>query len=258
MARIVSIAFRIGLFILASALAAQPPNLAKLVAEREGKAREARMSYTYRQEVLIEEMSPKSGRAGQYTEVREVVFSPSGERTERMVGRPFQSLVRLRLTPEDFRDIRDIQPFLFTGEELWQYETKLRGEEKADGVDCWLLQVRPRQTHQGQRLFDGIFWVDKRDYSVVKTEGVAVPQIYSKSGENLFPRFTTFREKVDGHWFPVHTHSDDTLEFSNGPMRTRMTIQYKNYRRFGAESTITFGDPVPTANPAPAPAPAKD
>ncbi|MBM3735692.1 MAG: outer membrane lipoprotein-sorting protein [Acidobacteria bacterium] len=226
---------------LASSVAAQPPpNLAKLVAAREAQEREARMNYTYRQEVLIEEMAPRGGRAGDYRETREVVFSPETGRIERMVGKPFQSLVRLRLTDEDFRDIRDVQPFLFTSEDLWLYETRFKGEEAADGVDCWLLQVRPRQTHQGQRLFDGILWVDKRDYSVFKTEGVAVPQMFSKREENLFPRFTTFRDKVDGHWFPVHTHSDDTLPFANGPLRMRMSIKYLNYRKFSATSSVTF------------------
>ncbi len=237
-----STAFGIGLLIVAPALFGQPANLAKLVAEREKSAREARGQYTYRQEVLVEEMSSRGGRAGFYKETREIVFSANGERTERFLVKPFLALVRLRLTDEDFRDIRDVQPFLFTTDELWQYETKPRGDEVSDGVDCWLLQVRPRQTHQGQRLFDGMFWVDKRDHSVVKTEGVAVPQMFSKREENLFPRFTTFRETVDGHRFPIHTHSDDTLPFSSGPLRTRMTIKYLDYRRFAASSTVTFGE----------------
>jgi hypothetical protein len=220
---------------------AQPADLAKRVAAREAEAMQARLQYTYRQTVIIEE-SPSKGnpRPGVYREVREVIFSPSGERSEQMVGKPVDNLARLRLTEEDFRDIRDVQPFLFTGEQLWLYETKLRGEEISDGVDCWLLQVRPRQVHQGMRLFDGMFWVDKRDFSVVKSEGVAVPQILNRKEENLFPRFTTFREKIGAHWFPIHTHSNDELQFSSGPIRQKMTIRYEQYKRFGAESTITF------------------
>lgn len=240
-----STTFCIGILIVTPALWAQPANLAKLVASKEKAAREARDQYTFRQEVLVEEMSSRGGRAGFYKETREIVFSPSGERSERFLVKPFTALNRLRLTDEDFRDIRDVQPFLFTTDELWQYETKPRGDEVTDGVDCWVLQVRPRQTHQGQRLFDGMFWVDKSDYSVVKTEGVAVPQIFSKREENLFPRFTTFRDKFDGFRFPVHTHSDDTLPFASGPLRTRMTIKYLDYKRFGASSTVTFSGEAP-------------
>lgn len=224
---------------------AQPADLAKRVAAREEMARKAREQYTYKQTVVIEELSAGGRRggakAGEYKEVREVIFSPAGERTERMVGKPFNGLVRLRLTDEDFRDIRDVQPFLFTPDQLWLYETRTRGDEVTDdGIDCWLLAVRPRQVHQGMRLFDGMFWVDKRDYAVVKSEGVAVPQILSRKEENLFPRFTTFRAKFGEHWFPVHTHSNDELQFSSGAIRQRMTIKYEDYRRFGAESTVTF------------------
>ena len=228
-------------FSLTFTLFAQPPDLAKRVARRETEAMKAREHYTYRQTVSIEEFASKGGRPGQYSEVREVIFSPAGERTERMVGKPKDNLSRLKLTEEDFRDIREVQPFLFVADQLWMYETRFKGEEAASGVDCWLLQVRPRQVFPGQRLFDGLFWVDKASFSVVKSEGVAVPQILSRKQENLFPRFTTLREKIDGdHWFPVQTLADDTLQFSSGPLRERMSIQYTNYKRFAAQSTVTF------------------
>lgn len=220
---------------------AQPANLARRVAAREAECLTARSNYFYRQEVSIEELEP---RGGLYKEAREVIFSPAGERTEQMIGSPTMALQRLRLTEEDFRDIREVQPFLFTTELLWLYQTRPRGEEVVDGVDCWVLEVKPKQVLDGQRLFDGIFWVDKKDYSVVRSEGMAVPQILRKSAENLFPRFTTFREKIDGqHWFPVHTFANDVLPFSSGALRMRMNIRYTGYKRFGASSTITFEEP---------------
>ena len=56
--------------------------------------------------------------------------------------------------------------------------------------------------------------------------------------ENLFPAFTTLREKIGEHWFPLSTHADDTLDFSTGPIRIKMTIRYRDYKRFGAESKL--------------------
>jgi hypothetical protein len=217
-----------------------PADLARKVAAREAENEEARNHYTYRQTVVLEEVDSRGGRAGEYREVREVIFSPTGERTERMVGKPSLNLKRLKLTDEDFRDLREVQPFLFTPDRLWAYETKFRGEENIEGIDCWVLQVRPRQILQGQRLFDGNFWVDKKDYSIVRTEGQAVPQIHSTnpSKENLFPHFTTVRENVGGHWFPIHTHADDTLYFQGGAQRERLTVRYSNYQKFQAESKI--------------------
>jgi len=173
-----------------------------------------------------------------------VVLSPEHQRTEQMVGKPSMNLKRLIMTDEDFRDMRDIQPFVMTEDQLWNYETKFRGDEKVDDVDCWVLQVRPRQILAGQRLFDGLLWADKKDYSIVRLEGQAVPQVRSMKSENLFPRFTTLRQVVDGqHRFPIFTYADDTLPFRTGSQRVRMSIRYSNYKRFGAESVIKFEKP---------------
>ena len=233
--------FAMGFLPCAALSQSPPPDLPRQVAQRELETEQQRQNYTYRQTVLIEELDNRGVRAGAYREVRDVIFSPQGERTERFVGSPSRSLRRLGLTEEDFRDLREVQPVLFTPDRLWIYETRFRGEEKAGEVDCWVLRIRPRQILAGQRLFDGLFWVSKADCSIVKSEGQAVPEIRRTKSENLFPRFTTLRSPVDGsHWFPLHTYADDTLWFRAGPQRIRLTIRYANYKRFSADSTIRF------------------
>jgi hypothetical protein len=214
------------------------------VARQESATQAARNQYTYRQTVVFAELDNRGAALGEYREVRDIIFSPEHERTEQLAGKPTNTLKRLIMTDEDFQDIRNIQPFVMTEDQLWNYENKFRGDEKMDGVDCWVLQVRPRQILQGQRLFDGLLWVDKKDYSIVRLEGQAVPQIHSMKSENLFPRFTTIREPIDGqHRFPVFTYADDTLPFRNGLQRVRMTIRYSEYKKFGAESVIKFEKP---------------
>jgi hypothetical protein len=216
-----------------------PPNLARLVAHRESETQAERNEYTYRQTVTIEELDDRGAARGNYREVRDIIFSPEHERTEEVIGKPESRLRNLILTEEDFRDIRDIQPLVLTEDRLWNYETKMRGDETMDGVDCWVMQVRPRQILEGQRFFDGLIWVDKKDYNIVRLEGQAVPQMRSMKSENLVPRFTTIRKPVDGrHWFAVYTLADDTLQFRTGPLRERLRITYSNYKRFGAESTF--------------------
>ena len=218
-----------------------PAGLIQRVALRETETAKAQGNYTYRQTVSIDEFDNRGGKSGGYREVRDIIFSPKQERTEQMIGKPFDTLSRLKLTEEDFRDIREIQPFLLTKDQAFLYETRFRGEEMMDGVDCYVLQIRPRQILQGQRLFDGMFWVAKKDYSIVRSEGQAVPQIRTAKDENLFPHFTTIRQKVDGDfWFPVTTYGDDTLYFRNGPQRIRLVIQYSDYKKFAADSKITF------------------
>lgn len=221
-----------------------PEGLVRRVAENEARTEEARSRYLYTQTVLIEEMSPRGGAEGRYRETREIIFSPEGERSERLQGAPVSALKRLVLTKEDFEDIRNIQPMLLTPETLPRYRVEFKGDETVDGIDCWVLKVTPKQLFAGFRMFEGMIWVEKQELHIVRTFGQAVPPIYSDGKENLFPHFTTIREKVDGvHWFPAVTHADDTLPFKNGPLRLRMRIEYKNYKRFGAESKITFEEP---------------
>ncbi len=203
--------------------------------------------YTYRQSVTVEELSDRGTMAGQYREIRDVIFSPTAERTERMIGQPLSTLKNLKLTDEDFADIRNIQPFVLVEELLPIYETKYRGDETIDNLDCYVLQVRPRQILSGQRLFDGMLWIKKDDLAIVRSEGQAVPQVLTTKQENLFPRFTTIRQNVDGkHWFPVFTYADDTLPFRTGPQRIRLRIRYSEYKKFGADSSITFENEKPS------------
>jgi hypothetical protein len=211
------------------------------VAARETETQEAQSHYTYEQTVTIEELDQHGARGGEYREVRDIIFSPDQQRTERMIGKPSSTLTHLKLTEEDFRDIREVQPFLLTKEQAFLYETRFRGEETIEGVECWVIQIRPRQLLQGQRLFDGMLWVDKSDFSIIRSEGEAVPQIRTTQTENLFPRFTTVRRKVEGSfWFPATTYGDDTLYFRTGPQRIRLTIRYSKYQKFGADTKITF------------------
>jgi hypothetical protein len=242
---------RLILTLVSAALAGaqqMPAGLPRKVAQRETESEAARANFMYRQDVTIEELDDRGARGGEYREVREVVFSPKAERIEQAVGKPKNNLRRLSLTEEDFRDIREVQPFLLTAEKLWLYEIRFKGEETMDDIDCYVLDARPRQLLDGQRLFEGLFWVDKRDNSIIRSYGRAVPQILSTKGENLFPRFTTVRKKMpDGFWFPDRTFADDVLPFRNGPIHIRMTIQYGGYKRFITDSTVTF-EPAPKLN----------
>jgi len=218
-----------------------PADLVKRIAAVESAAQQAQSNYTYRQSVTVDELDNHGTIAGDYHEVRDIIFSPSEKRTEQMLGAPRMSLKHLKLTDEDFRDIREIQPFLLTTDQAFLYESRFRGEENMDGVDCYVLQIRPRQILDRQRLFDGNIWVDKNDFSVVRAEGQAVPQIVTTKSENLFPHFTTIRQKIDGEYrFPVVTYANDTLYFRTGPQRIRLMIRYSEYRKFGSDSKITF------------------
>lgn len=233
--------------LVALPLAAQeapPKDLLKRVAEQGSLFEKEREHYTYRQTFHFFEMDRRGSPSGDYLEVRDVLFSPEAERTEEFVKGPVDRLQRIRMTEEDFRDIREMQPFVLTEDTLWLYTTKYQGQEVLNGRTCFVYRIQPRQLLEGQRLLDGQVWVDETSLQVVQSAGQPVPQLYRTEDSNLFARFMTIYEPIDGqYWFPVKTVADDTLPFNSGPVRVRYEIDFQNYKRFQSDSTITF-EPV--------------
>lgn len=235
-----------GLLLFAQAvLATDPPDhLLKRIAQREAENAYARDNYTYRQTVVVQEFSDKGLMTGEYREARDVTFSPEKGRFEKITEEPTNTLKHLKLTAEDFADIRNIQPFLLTNAEVPRYELQYKGEEQKDGFNCFVVWIDPKQILSTQRFFQGYLWVRESDLAVVRSEGSAVPQIESMKEQNLFPHFTTIRKAIDDKWFfPVETYADDTLYFRSGPQRMRVMIRYSEYKRFGADSIIRFSQP---------------
>lgn len=229
-----------------------PPGLLRKIAARETLNAQAMSNYTYRQSVTVQEFNDHGAVTGQYREVRDITFSPSHVRYEQVTEQPRNTLTRIRLTPVDFADIRDIEPFLLTSEKVALYEGQYKGEETLNGTPCFVEYVRPRQILLGQRFFEGLLWVRQTDLSVMQSEGQAVPQIETLREQNLTPHFTTIRKLVDGKWFfPTQTYADDTLYFRDWPQRIRIEIRYLNYKRFGAESSVTFGGEEPPSDTPP-------
>ena len=233
-----------------------PPGLLRKIATRETENGQARENYTYRQSVTVQEFNDRGLVTGQYHEVRDITFSPTRGRYEEVVEPPSSTLTRIRLTPEDFADIRNIEPFLLTSDKVSLYEGLYKGEDTILGVKCFVEYVRPKQILSSQRFFEGTLWVRQSDLAVIQSEGQAVPQIETRREQNLTPHFTTIRYEVDGKWmFPRETYADDTLFFRDWPQRIRISIRYSDYKRFGAESTVTFGDQPPPDTPGSPPEP---
>jgi hypothetical protein len=221
-----------------------PDHLLKRIAQREAQNAFARNNYTYRQTVTVDEFSDRGLRTGQYREVRDVTFSPEKGRYETIVEQPRNTLKRIKLTEQDFADIRNIQPFLLTNAQAPLYTLKFKGEETMDGSNCYVVWIEPKQILSSQRFFQGLLWVRKSDFTVVRSEGQAVPPIETLKEQNLFPHFTTLRREVDEKWFfPVETYADDTLYFRSGPQRMRVVIRYSDYKRFRSDSVIRFSEP---------------
>jgi len=227
---------------------ANPDEIIQKFAAKEAEFSRARENYTYRQTVKIQELDDSGAVHGRYEIVEDIIFSPDGKRTERVVRAPVSTLSRLILTPQDIQDLRDVQPFVLTTTEIGDYDIHYLGKQKADEIPCYVFAVRPKKMEKGKRYFEGQIWVDDRDMQIVKTYGKGVG-LLKKNEDNQFPKFETLREQVDGkYWFPVYTDADDTLHFQNGPQRMRMIVKYEDYKQFKSDVNIQFGDTVNPEN----------
>ncbi len=198
----------------------------------------ARDQYTYRQDVRV--ITPDDN--GEYHEIFDVLFNDQGKRLENVVFAPQSSLNLISMSPEDIDDIRHRLPFVLSSDEIPEYQILYVGQQQEDELHCYVFDVAPKEIVGKKRYFQGRIWVDDRDFQIVKTYGKTVPDIRKKKGqENLFPKFTTWREQIDGkYWFPTYTKADDTLHFSTGDVRIREIVKYSDYKRFGSNTKITY------------------
>jgi hypothetical protein len=233
---------------LAAAADLAPDQIIQKFAAKEAEFRKARENYTYRQSVKLEEIDIGGNVEGKWEEVDDVIFGPNKQREEKVVYAPMNTLRNILLTPMDLQDLRSVQPFVLTTEDIGKYDIHYVGKDKLDDIDCYQFSVKPKTLVKKERYFEGDIWVDDRDLQIVKTYGKGVG-IQTKN--DAFPKFETYRQQIDGkYWFPTYTRANDTLQFRNSSQRIRMVVKYENYKRFGADTSVTFGDEVPdTTNP---------
>jgi hypothetical protein len=213
-------------------------------AAKEKEFKEARDQYTYRQTVRV--ITPDDN--GEYQQTFDVTFDDQGHKTKNVVFAPQATLQKILMTQEDVDDIENRLPFVLTSDDLNEYSVLYVGQQQEDELHCYVFDVAPKQIEGKKRYFQGRIWVDDHDFQIVKTYGKTVPDIRKKKGaENLFPKFTTWREQIDGkYWFPTYTRADDDLHFSTGDVHIREIVKYENYKRFGSNAVITYqGKEIP-------------
>lgn len=227
-------------------------------ASKEKEFKVAREQYTWTQSVKVQTVEGNTVD-GEYQQVFDVVFDDRGRRTAQIKFAPQNTLSRISMTQEDLDDIEKRMPFTMTIDDLPSYNVKYQGQQQEDELNCYVFELSPKKIEKGQRYFEGRIWVDDHDLQIVKTYGKNVPDLVKakKGSENLFPRFTTWREQIDGkYWFPTYTKVDDSLHFTMGDIHVRQVVKYENYRRFGSKTKIIYdgqeikGDEEPKNNKA--------
>lgn len=231
-----------------------PEEIIKRFASKETEFAKARDQYTYRQDVKVQTVDGDT-IDGEYREVFDVMFDDKGHRMENVVFAPQSSLTKIYMSQEDMQDIRHMLPFVLTEDQLPEYNILYVGQQQEDELHCYVFDIAPKKIEEKKRYFQGRVWVDDHDFQIVKTYGKTVPDIRKKHGdeENLFPKFTTWRQQIDGqYWFPVYTKADDELHFKTEDVHIKEIVKYEDYKRFGSNVKILFqGKEIPKSDQKP-------
>jgi hypothetical protein len=230
-----------------SAPTVAPDQIIKQFAAKESEFQRALNHYTYRRIARVDTIDDDNKVDGEWYEVDDVIFDPSGNRTEKVVYAPPNTLSRVQMSPSDLQDIQRGYPFVLTAEDIGQYDVKYVGRQNVDELDCYVFDVSPKTIEKKKRYLLGRIWVDATDLQIVVTNGRMVPDDTRKGSEDLHPPFMTWRQQVDGHyWFPVYTKGEGILHFSGGngymaeDVHMRDTIKYSDYKQFGSTTKIIY------------------
>jgi hypothetical protein len=201
----------------------------------EAVTKEARLHYTYKQDVLVQTLGG-TAVTGEFHEVATVSYGEKGKRNEVVTFAAQSTLRGLQLTADDMEDIHVFMPLILTTDDLREYTLTYNGQQHVDDLDTYQFHVEPKKEEKGKRYFQGRIWVDAQDLQIVKVCGKSVPEklvVKKKERPELHPTFVTYRQLVDGHWFPAYTRSDDTLQFKVESVHVKEIIKYTGYQRAG-------------------------
>jgi hypothetical protein len=213
-----------------------PQDLIAKVAANENRVKEARSHYSFTQDVLVQTLNGKNVD-GQFHEVTTVSYDEKGKRTEVVTFAEQSTLRGIQLTEQDMDDIRVFMPWIMTSDEVPQYNLTYAGQQHVDDLDTYVFHVVPKKEEKNKRYFQGRIWIDNHDLEIVKLCGKSVPEVIhvkKKQPQELRPTFVSYRQVVDGNWFPAYTRVDDDMNFRTGTVHVREIIKLTGYKRAGA------------------------
>jgi outer membrane lipoprotein-sorting protein len=210
-----------------------PEQVIEKFTAKEKDFKNARKTCTYRQAVRFQTMDGTQSTS-EYRQVADVKIDSNGNKVKSIVLSPQASMT---LSPEDEMDIESRLHWTLSTDELPEYKVTYKGQQQEDDLHAYVFDVEPKEIKEKQRYFQGTIWIDDHDFQIVKMTGKAVPDIVPKKKKqqpNLFPKFTTWRELINGrYWFPTYSLTDDTLHFPTADVHLVGTVKATNIKCAG-------------------------
>jgi hypothetical protein len=115
------------------------------------------------------------------------------------------------------------------------YEVKLIGQERSQGRDCYLLELRPKR--RDKFLIDGKIWVDKEDFAIVKLAGEPAKSLsFWVTQAHLVREY----QKIGEFWLQSKDETNAQIRVVGEYI---MKIEYSDYAIKGKEPGVGKGQP---------------
>lgn len=138
-----------------------------------------------------------------------------------------------------------------------EFDFKLLGVEQVSGKPAWVISAEPKPGYEpkarGAKLIAkmrGKVWIDQVEYQWVKVEAQATGKLsYGLGMLKINPGATVQFEQTrvnDEIWLPAHANIRlDGRAALLFPLHDEIDMQFRDYRKFQAESQLTVGAEVP-------------
>ena len=207
----------------------------------EDKVQAARSHYQFTEDVMVKTLDGNTAN-GQFHQITNVSYDEHGKRLEAVAFAEQSTLRDISLSAEDMNDIHVFMQWILTSEQAAQYDLTYAGQQHVDDLDTYVFHVVPKKEEKNKRYFQGRVWVDSRDLQVVKLCGKSIPDtVHVKKNQpiDIRPIFVSYRQIVDGNWFPTYTRVDDTLHFKAESVHVREIVKLTGYKRVDANSVAS-------------------
>jgi len=186
-------------------------------------------AYNFDETVRLEEVGEGGGKM---TMSGEVYTRPDGQRYFRMGEPPQTSLHWVHYTAQDLQTIMAMPLFVLTSAEAGNYNFRYAGDEQLDELHTYVFQVSPKQLSRKRKFFDGVVWIDDRDFAIVKSFGHFVSELEGEGTKLPFSMFETYRENFqEKYWLPTYITSDDYMADSEGDqLHLKLIIHDTNFQ----------------------------
>jgi hypothetical protein len=193
-------------------------------------------AYSFQQTIRVQEQGEANAPGGEFNVTGEFFTKPDGKRYERIIKPPVSTLHRTSFSLEDVQVLARLPLFVLTADELPHYNLTYEGQQKLDELNTFVFRVKPKQVERQRRFFEGVVWVDDRDFAIVKSFGQFVIDI-ANSGDNdggtqlPFTMFEIYRENFQQKfWFPTYIRSDDFIKAPKSDIPIHLVIRSTGFQ----------------------------